>query len=798
MVHKYRPDDVTACLHNKSAVFAGDSVTRKLFFQFANIVDPTLPTEPPEEGLKHSDHSLRSNSGSELSFIWDPFLNSSRTADLVSPYNAPAGEPSIHRPGLLVLGSGLWYLRYADTSGGLTAWESNIEFVLNSLIHAPRKPADEVVFLPVEDVVSSKLSPERATTMLASDRDAMNSDLYHRIHPYTPGVFDFIFSPPAAPPVSLFKSFNDLLDPSQTEDGLHFSDAVVRTQANVLLNFRCNEYLPKQFPLDKTCCRSYPRPSYLHLAVLAVAILSGPYLWLLSRYPGSEKLSTSTLDHVHRALLIFSGAIALIFVADRTSFWMKEQKQFNPWTFAFLSIASLVVGLATVRRADQDLGFLNRVQTDEWKGWMQIAILIYHYLGASKISGIYNPIRVLVASYLFMTGYGHTTFYVKKADFSFNRVAQIMIRLNLFTLILAYAMNTDYISYYFAPLVSMWYLIIYTTMIAFSRFNDRMPFLVGKILLSAGLVTWFMHEPWLLETCFDFLNSTFNIQWSAKEWAFRVGLDLWIVYVGMFAALAVIKFREHRLADHPSWPLALKIVIGASCLVLLWFFAFELMQPDKFVYNTWHPYISFLPVVAFVTLRNANPILRSASSHAFAWIGRCSLETFTIQYHLWLAADTKGILLVIPWTQWRSLNMVITTVMFLYVSHYVAIATGDLTKWICGKGDAMKTLPTTVTDIPAASSRHDRDSDYVRVEQTGTADEIVEIGTGQMAGLGVEPPTPTRPRWVDRLADGSRPQSALRTWFGKTGWSPGVGTKLVVGLFVMWALNVCWPPSETI
>ena len=119
---------------------------------------------------------------------------------------------------------------------------------------------------------------------------------------------------------------------------------------------------------------------------------------------------------------------------------------------------------------------------------------------------------------------------------------------------------------------------------------------------------------------------------------------------------------------------------------MLWFFAFELGQESKFTYNIWHPYISFVPIAAFVILRNATPLLRSCSSQAYTFIGKCSLETFIIQFHLWLAADTKGVLLILPGTKWRHLNFVISTILFVYVSDQVAHASGEITARICSGG----------------------------------------------------------------------------------------------------------------
>jgi hypothetical protein len=376
-----------------------------------------------------------------------------------------------------------------------------------------------------------------------------------------------------------------------------------------------------------------------------------------------------------------------------------------------------------------------------------------------------------------------------------------MVRLNLMTVLLAYTMNTDYMFYYFAPLVSMWFLIVYATLFVGSRYNERTIFLLGKIFLSASFVTWFFEAKWPLEVLFGVLEDVFNIHWSAKEWTFRVTLDLWIVYVGMLTAFAVIKIREHRLTDHPMWPATLKIATVASALIIVWFFAFELMQESKFTYNAWHPFISPLPVLAFVVLRNANTTLRSVTSAAFIFVGKCSLELFIIQYHFWLAGDTKGVLLVIPGTKWRPVNFVLTSFIFVYLCHRIANATGEVTKNVCSRPQQLPTVQLNGVTLESIGQPAPREAESIPLTNS-------DVESGQrkdMDGnaLPAEPDTPVRPtRWIDRLADGPSPSTGprysvrLSGLFGKLDWATGLESKAIIFLCCLWFLNVLWTYPE--
>lgn len=78
-------------------------------------------------------------------------------------------------------------------------------------------------------------------------------------------------------------------------------------------------------------------------------------------------------------------------------------------------------------------------------------------------------------------------------------------------------------------------------------------------------------------------------------------------------------------------------------------------------------------------LRNISGFLRTRYSTLFAWFGRISLELLISQYHVWLAADTHGVLVLLP--GYPMLNLIITSFVFICAAHEVNRLTRVLTPY---------------------------------------------------------------------------------------------------------------------
>jgi hypothetical protein len=316
---------------------------------------------------------------------------------------------------------------------------------------------------------------------------------------------------------------------------------------------------------------------------------------------------------------------------------------------------------------------------------MQAVILIYHWTGGSRILGIYIGVRLLVAAYLFQTGFGHAVFFISKKDFSFRRVASVLLRLNLLSCALPFVMHTEYMFYYFAPLVTFWFLIVYAIFAVGSQHNDNPRALLAKGGIAAficpGLVLW---TP-LMDWTFAILRALFHIQWDLYEWKFRLGLDGLIVYIGVLMGVASVqtKLYNHVITQTKS----LAGLLGAASIAIYWLASTSYLGEKK-AYNQLHPYISFVPILGFIALRNINPTARVWYSRGMAWLGRCSLETFTLQFHIFLASDTKGVLRLglfegdgsLLLDRWR--DLIVIAPVFLWLSWRVAEATNGLVKLI--------------------------------------------------------------------------------------------------------------------
>ncbi|PWW71731.1 Cas1p-domain-containing protein [Tuber magnatum] len=741
-IREYDSKDIRSCLAKRRALFIGDMTVREIFWATARLLDPEVR---PRAVGEHIDISVTKDDVT-LKFVWDPYLNSSALATELAKF----GDGGSGSAALLLMGSGLWYARHENLNG-LKKWKDNIDEVVQHMREGRTSTdlagSDILLLSPVLVPQYEWLTDDRRETITPDKIDAMNA---------------YLKQLSAFQGVDVFWAFDEMvrnLPQAYQNSGIHIKEEAAAKRAEALLNLRCNGEITR-FPFDGTCCNKYHPPNYVQWLALVFVLAVLPAI-IYVRHGGAAPASLISQfnwlpsNGVVHSLLIFGLVVIYCFYADRTQVFGKSQKQFYNSDMFWLSAGTLSFGLVGIRRtapaATSDQPFLNREQWYEWKGLLLATMLVCNYTGgveSAKINAVY---RLSVTAYLFLNGYGYSLYFLRSRDYTFNRCIAVLIRLNLLSALLPYMMGTNYVFYFLAPLASYWFLIIYLTLWIGERHNSDVKFLLGKIFVCAVLTGLL---PGILEIVLLVSGTAAGPQWGDSVWREYVASDLWVVYVGMVGSVLFLKANENSYTSTRWFLLARRYAVAISALAIPLFCLFLASRGENDEYSAYHSYVSFIPILSYLALRNATPQLRNAHSYTLSWLGRCSLEAFPLQNHIWMAADSKGLLELGAFGSSKKLtNFALATLLFLYLSYCVGRAAEVLTPWIMGIQPMLRKpgLPVTSDDREAKGSETlDHSQDYVDAQMFQLKTTRTEEGSaGLSSSTGDSQKSRSRELWAD-------------------------------------------------
>ncbi|KAJ3332771.1 hypothetical protein HDU93_008956, partial [Gonapodya sp. JEL0774] len=322
---------------------------------------------------RHANIAVTSALGVTFEMLWDPYINSS-----LWNYIEEAQTDNQKRAALVYIKAGYWDIKNSGPTG-LERWSHEVNRIADFVgKHGVESlTTGHVVVSFLHPTVEEALSNSRKSITNALT-EAYNRHLYRAFVPDSPANrwgdslepalsrFSRVLLPFAA--LEMHRSAPEL-----TLDGLHYQSVIQDAELDVIFNRICNAKLESRHPpFRSSCCVTYPKPGWKSAVWMIALVALGPAIfllrWALANSNASKVLPATPIT---RAISVLSLAVLVCFVTDRTGLFQKENKEFSSIAFGATLGGIFLCGWATAR-SGKDYSFLNRDQTDEWKGWMQL------------------------------------------------------------------------------------------------------------------------------------------------------------------------------------------------------------------------------------------------------------------------------------------------------------------------------------------------------------------------------------------------------------------------------------------
>lgn len=723
MMHKFSRGDTLNCMQYISywggrnhIVFVGDSRIRRLYYELVGF----LSNEDEVQLTVHQDlNYIDGKNNLQVDFLWHPYVDE----NMSNVYQKWIETKVNARPKIVITGSATWTIKNYNASD--EAFES-FRYNLSQLVPKFEKlnSFTQIVWMLQDPVVESRLMSNRSTTITTTKNYFPRSVITNKqIDLYNKAVLEELMYSS----VSIWSSSRLVAQGyvNDITDGLHIGKETLRWDIQILLNLYCNDQMNFD---DGTCCTTTETATVMQLVMATIFIVSfvTMLIMMIWRYQKKSdsfenndvsddkqdtketdenevkvKVEVKVDDHwmwqISTSLTRLGLIMLYFFLCDRTTFFMKENKYYTHVNFFLPFSYLMILGFFFTEKTKQTT-ILHRDMTDEWKGWMQLVILVYHLTGANGVVPIYMQIRVMVSSYLFLSGFGHFHFFFTKADYSFHRFCTVLIRMNFLVILLCLVMNRPYQFYYFVPLVSFWFLVVYVFMAVWPHVTSSSIdssavhyfFMVLKLSALTAAITLMYSSEVFFEKIFlsTPLKALFvTTDDSLVDWRFRWSIDRYSTLYGLLFAFGMMIGRKFKLFNESNsesglfssrgltWFIS---VTSVSCLT--GYIIFTAVCRSKQECNEIHSYVAFVPILSYICLRNLPGWLRTKYSAFFAWFGQISLELFIGQYHIWLAADTHGLLVLLP--GFPVMNVIVTSFIFVCVSHDIHCITNKLVPYL--------------------------------------------------------------------------------------------------------------------